>query len=69
VIPKTVDQGIPNGAVAADEQGFSKRYPNVIHHQIAAPEVRNREIGSLSDGLAMLVQTLDFLVLLRISDL
>ena len=39
VVAEAVDEGVPDGAVALDEEGFAEWNPDVIDDEIAAGEV------------------------------
>jgi hypothetical protein len=59
MISETIDQGVPNWPMALDEKRFAKRNPNVVNHQIAAPEIPDFKVGCLLNGLTVFVEAVE----------
>ena len=47
VVAETVHQAVPKWIEGLDEEAFTKRYPDIINHQIAALEILDAQIFGL----------------------
>lgn len=56
MISEAVENPVPERREHRDEQCFTERDPDVIYNQVTAPEIIERKIVYLVDGLGMLQQ-------------
>ena len=53
VVAEPVDDEVPDGAKAVNQQRLAQRNPNVIDRQVAAKEAGDSQVWGLFDGLRM----------------